>query len=69
MQMRNVFSSHVDQIGYDPETQELHVKYTKGQYAIYQDVPPDKAATVMGSASIGSALHEHIKGSFEHEYR
>lgn len=68
LQMRSVFSSHVDNIGYDPENRELHVKYSKGQYAVYKDIPEDVAKNVLGSASIGEALHEHVKGKFEHEY-
>lgn len=68
MDFRHVYSSHVDQIGYDEQSQELHVKYTNGKYAMYKDVPPEKADAVMGSASIGQALHQYIKGQHEHEY-
>lgn len=67
-QMRNVYSSHVNQIGYSAETEQLFVQYKDGKTAVYKDVPPEKAKIVMGSASIGSALHEHIKGQHEHEY-
>lgn len=67
MEMRKVFSSHVDAVGYDPETKELHVSYSKGQFAIYEDVSPETADEVMGSASIGQALHRLVKG--KHEYR
>lgn len=66
--MKNVFSSHVDSVGYDPETEELHVKYSKGQYCIYQEVPPDIAQDVLSSPSIGKAIHALIKkGGFEYE--
>ena len=73
--MRSVFSSHVDSIGYDGETGELHVRY-RGTYkggagvktAIYANVPPDVAARVMSAPSIGEALHAHVKGKYDHGY-
>lgn len=67
-QMRNVYSSHVDQIGYSPDSRELHVTWSSGKTSVYSDVPPEKAQIVMGSASIGEALHENIKGQHEHSY-
>lgn len=68
--MRNVYSSHVDAIGYSPDDCELHVQYSgsNGKLAVYKDVPEHVASVVMTSASIGQALHDHIKGKYEHRY-
>lgn len=66
--MRQVFSSHVGSIGYDDAKGELHVAYQNGKTAIYEGVPPMVARNVMGSASIGSALHSQVRGQFKHRY-
>jgi len=66
--MRNVFSSHVQSIGHDPETSELTVVYKNGTHTIYDGVPEDVATKIFQSESIGSALHEHVKGQYQHRY-
>ena len=66
--LRPVFSSHIDAIGYDPETKELHVRYKGGKVAIHEEVPASVADKVTGAASIGTALNAHIKGVFPHRY-
>jgi hypothetical protein len=70
LEMRSVYSSHVDAIGYDPETEELHVKYSSGRTAVYDGVPPTVADTVQSSVvwSIGEALHAHVRGKYRHRY-
>lgn len=67
-QMRSVFSSHIESIGHDPETNELHVKYQNGRTSIYEGVPADLADTVSNSESVGSAIHQMIKGQYGHRY-
>jgi hypothetical protein len=59
--MRAVFSSHVAEIGYDPEKSELHVKYQTGKTHVYERVPPETASIVMSAPSIGKALHAEVK--------
>ena len=65
---QSVYSSHIDGIAYDVGTQELHVKYQTGKTAIYQDVPPDKAGQVATAPSIGTALHDLVRGQHQHRY-
>lgn len=67
-EMRSVFSSHVDRIGYDMETAELHVSFAGGRTAVYADVPPDVAGAVLASPSIGQALHAMVRGRYRHSY-
>lgn len=66
--MKTVFSSFVDAIGYDDDTQELHVKYRNGKEGVYKNVPPDKAEQVISAPSVGTALHELIRNQHPHEY-
>lgn len=66
--MRQVFSSHVKAIGYDDAKGELHVAYQNGKTAVHEGVPPAIAKNVMGSASIGQALHAQVRGQFKHRY-
>jgi hypothetical protein len=70
VEMRPVYSSHVDEIGHDPDTEELHVKYFSGRTAVYEGVPLTVAAMVLSGsvASIGKALHAHVRGKYEHRY-
>jgi uncharacterized protein YijF (DUF1287 family) len=65
---RKVFSSHLDSIGYDPATQQLQVNYQNGKMSVYEGVPPDVYHRVQGSASIGTALHEHVRNRYNHRY-
>lgn len=65
--MRRVFSSHVERVGYDPDTQELHVHFrgsrnTPDRLVVYRDVPPHKGNAVLNAPSIGTALHFNIRG-------
>lgn len=63
---RSVFSSYIQNIGYDPETRVLSVGYKSGGETHYQDVSSDTAAAVMSAPSIGSALHEYVRGKHGH---
>jgi hypothetical protein len=64
-EMRAVYSSHVDEIGYDPEKSELHVKYRTGQTHVYEGVPSETASIVMSAPSIGKALHAEVRSKFK----
>ncbi len=74
MDLRRVFSSHINGVGYDPVSKELHVAFAgkdgkPGKTAVYMDVPADVAQQVTDAPSIGTALHSLIKGRFAHGYR
>ena len=66
--MRSVYSSHVNQIGYDAETGELHVMWDTGKTSVYSGVPPEVADEVSNSWSVGKALTASIKGKYAHRY-
>lgn len=67
--MCKVFSSHVSEVGYDAEAEQLHVKFTNGKHAVYESVPADVAARVTEAPSIGMALHQFVKGKYLHGYK
>jgi hypothetical protein len=69
--MKQVYSSWVAEIGYDPETQELTYITQKGVRVVHRGVPLDVAAKVgaIGEEtppSIGEALHAFVRGAFDH---
>jgi len=66
--LKSVYSSHVSEIGYDEDAQQLHVVFNTGRHAVYQGVPAEVAANVLNAPSIGEALTASIKGSFRFTY-
>lgn len=67
--MRRVFSSHIDQIGYDAVSQELIVKFQNGKTAVYMGVPFEVAQDVLSAPSIGTALNQLVKGRYSYGYK
>lgn len=66
--MKKVFSSHINEIGYEPATQSLTVIFKNGKTATYTGVPPDVASNVVDAPSVGSALHQFVRGKYDHSY-
>lgn len=68
--MKRVLSSHILDIGYDPDTAELVVRYSptvknpSGDLVSYLDVDPKTAESVINAPSIGTALHQTIRGRY-----
>ena len=73
-EMRRVFSSHINEVGYDPDSSELHVTFqgsegNPGKTAVYVGVPPDVARMVVEAPSVGTALHQFVRGKYGHGYK
>jgi KTSC domain len=68
VQMQSVFSSNVDSIGYDVDTQELHVAWAGGKTSVYRGVPADVAEDASKSWSVGQFLNENVKDKYPHQY-
>lgn len=64
---RQVYSSHVDAVHYDPEQQQLRVRWQTGKTSIYHDVPAEAGADLHNQPSIGEAL-KPIKANYRHSY-
>lgn len=68
--MKRVYSSHILEIGYDADTEELHVRYAPtvknpmGDLVVYGQVDPETANDIITAPSIGSALHADIRGKY-----
>jgi hypothetical protein len=67
IEMRRVRSSNIKEIGYDPDSEELHVTYLRGGRTIYHGVGPEHLPAALASESVGGYLHRNIKG--KHAYR
>jgi KTSC domain len=69
MEMREVYSSAVDRIGYDEGTEELHVRWKRsGRLSIYEGVPAKLADEVMNAPSVGKAVMSSIQPFCGHRY-
>lgn len=67
MKMISKHSSHIDAVGYDAGTQELHVRFKSGKTYAYMGVPRKDADFVLNGESPGTALHDFIKGIYDHK--
>lgn len=61
-----VNSSTINTVGYNPDTQELHVKFHGSGTYVYHNVPEETHKAFMASDSKGKFLHNNIKGVHEH---
>ena len=60
-------SSQLIAHGYHLPTQTLAVRYKSGGTYHYKGVPPHEAEKFAKAESLGSHLHQHIKGKYAHE--
>lgn len=60
-----VDSSNIESIGYDEDTQELHVQFLTSGCYIYSDVPREIFDDLMNAPSKGSFLNREIKGIYQ----
>lgn len=67
-EMRNVWSSHIERVGYDEEARELHIVYANGSHVVHRDVPPEVGRDVLTAPSIGSEVWRSVRGRFGHTY-
>ena len=65
-EMHYVDSSNVEAIGYDPDTQELHVRFLKsGETYVYYNVEEWVFAELMQADSKGQYLNRNIKDRYD----
>ena len=65
MQRTPVESSNVISVGYDASSHVLEVEFKTGVYQ-YADVPADVAEGLLSAPSVGSYMHKHIRGVYDH---
>lgn len=64
LSLRRVFSSHISEVGYDADRFLLAVVWAKGGVTLYSDVPADVGISTVNAPSVGSALHQHVRGKY-----
>jgi KTSC domain len=65
---KNVFSSHVDMLEYDLETQQLRVTWKNGRVSAYEGVDEATAHQLWQAPSVGTFIHSEIKPNYRHKY-
>ena len=65
---KSVFSSNVQEVGYDDESGSLLITWNTGKRSAYAGVPEDLAVQVSKAASVGSFLNSDIKPFYSHRY-
>lgn len=65
LQMTKVKSSNIDSVGYEAESKTLHVIFQGGGHYTYKKVDPKLFDQLMKAPSIGSFIHQNIKGRHE----
>ena len=68
IEWRNVYSSNVTAIGYNSDTKEMVVQWTRGKASTYMGVPADVADEAQRAYSVGSYINENIKPNYKHRY-
>ena len=67
VEMRFVDSSSVEAIGYDPDAQELYVRFLQsGQTYVYYGVEEWVFQEFLQADSKGAYLNTNIRGGFQH---
>ena len=60
-----VTSSTIASIGYDPETQALHVNFVGGAHYIYREVPKSTYDALLVAPSAGKFFAKNIRRVYE----
>ena len=66
-EMNPVVSSNVEAIGYDPDSQELHVRFRSGATYMYYDVEERVFREFMQAGSKGIYLNTNIKDRYQYK--
>ena len=65
---KDVYSSNVSSVGYDSDSKELSITWTKGKRSIYSGVPEELAEQLVNAPSVGSMLNSEVKPYYAHRY-
>lgn len=59
-------SSNVAAFAYDPDAKILRVRFNSGHEYAYAGVPPEVHDSMLNADSVGSFLHENVKGQYDY---
>lgn len=65
LEMIYVDSSNIEAVGYDDDTQELHVQFLLSGCYIYSDVPREVFDDLINAPSKGSFLNREVKSIYQ----
>jgi hypothetical protein len=63
-----VFSSNVDSVGFNSDTEEMEISWKSGKVSAYAGVPEEMALQVANAPSVGQAINSMIKNQYSHRY-
>lgn len=64
VEMISVSSSNVAEVGYDIQTQDVHIRFLNGSLYIYKGVPQHEFEGLKCAPSVGSYLHWNFKNVY-----
>ena len=64
LEMTPVVSSNIASVGYDPDTQVLHIAFNNGRTYRYAGVPSGEYDNLLNAASVGSYFAANIRNVF-----
>lgn len=67
MDYKPVASSNIAEVGYDPETKTMGVRFKDGAEYHYEDVSAEKHKTFVESKSLGAHFHKHVRPHHKHK--
>jgi hypothetical protein len=64
MKMVSVNSKAISEVGYDPITQQMQIKFKQGHSYSFCRVPPSIYAGLLSAKSIGAYYNSQIEGKY-----
>lgn len=64
MKHQPVESSSIASVAYDPDQQELHVRFKTGKTYAYSGVTPKQHQALIGAKSVGGHFAANIRNAF-----
>lgn len=56
-------SSTIAEVGYEPDSRELTIRFHSGGVYKFADVPEDEHQSLMSAPSVGRHFHQFIRGN------
>lgn len=61
IEWKDVKSSNLKRLGYDPDQKHLHVEFVSGTKGRYDDVPRSKFDALHQASSVGTHFAAHVR--------
>lgn len=66
-ELHHVSSSNIAAVGYDSESQHVHVQFLNGSTYIYKGVPEHEYENLRTAPSVGAYLNRNFKNVYPYE--